>query len=326
MKHVLPLVLLAAIVGPARRDEPKVFLVIHGAQSQTVVDLTEIETEPRAARRTVAKLPQPGIVDWRGSWLADTRAVDGEAGRAVFVRELLVSDPPPPRQATAGIRALELIGWLGDTNQVVIRDREVPAGYMLRRIPARVAEDSPRGAGVDITKEPGVYKYAAVTRRGNLVWFHVRGSDRGQVCAFRDGVVRVVAEDVGASALCWSPDDKKLAVAEKGKLTIHDLTGVAKLVVHSLPPGCKGNPARIGSMLWRPDGGALILLPDWPEPDHPSGMPRVWSLDPESGTCVVLVELTEPAQGLRWLDGTGCDTSLDEACELAVRPVVGCRP
>lgn len=325
MKFALCLAPILALSVPICHDEPKVFLVIQGAATQTVVDLAAQQAEPEACQRTIAALPEPGLVAWNWSRRVDAQEVAGSGGRAVFVRDLLVRDPPPPYQATPPARALELIGWLGDSNRVVVQDRQIPAGYMLRLVPARLAKDSMRDAAVDLTAEPGVYKYAVVTRRGNLAWFRVRGADRGQVCVWRDGAVRVVAEDVGASQLCWSPDDSRLAVAELGKLTILDPSGMAKPVVHTLPPGCKGLPARIGSMLWRPDGGALVLLPDWPEPDHLPGNPRVWSLDPGTGACEVLVNLVEPAVGLRWLDGTGCTTSLEEACVLAARPVVGCR-
>lgn len=317
---------LGVLPWSIRAEEPKAFLVVLRENSQTVVDMAAWRPDRNDAMKTIATVPKAGVVSWTGARLAFGAEVPGRELRAVHVRDLLATDDGPPFEATGPLKALELIGWLGEANRLVIRDREFAAGYMLRAVGARLAKDSVIEPNEDITPEPGVYKYAATTRTGAVAFYRVRGNDRGQVVVWQAKRARVIAEDVAASELCWSPDAARLAVAELGKVTIIDVADPTKRTTHPLPPGSGGDPARIGSMAWRPDGAAIALLPDWPDPDHFPRNPRVWSLDPETGNCIVLVNLTEPARSVRWLDGTGCDTSLDEACALAGEAVVGRRP
>lgn len=324
----LPLLLswsLSAVPAPSGHDEPKQFLVVTGDTGQVVVDMSEWRPDRNDAMRTIETLPAKGVVSWNCARLACMDALPGGIKRAIFVQDLLVHDGQAPFQATGAIKALDLIGWLGDRNQVVLRDREEPAGDMLRVVQARLAKDSMLLDAFDITPEPGVYKFAAPTRRGEVAFYSVRANDRGQIIVWKDGATRVIANDVAASCLCWSPDGTSLAVAELGKLSIYDVAKAEKRATFELPPGCKGEAARIGAMSWRPDGESIALLPDWPEPDHFPNNPRVWAFDPKGGTCAVLVNLVAPARRVRWLDGTDCTTSLDEACKLAAEPVVGCR-
>lgn len=310
----------------ARADEPKQFLVVSGDGGQVVVDLAAWCPDCTDAVRTIETPPGKGIVSWNGARLAAMDAVPGGVERAIFVQDLLVHDGQPPFQTTGEIKALELIGWLGDRHRLVLRAREHRDGYVLKVVQARLAKDSMLENPFDVTPTPGVYKFATPTRRGELAWFAVRGNDRGQVLVWKDGTTRVIAADVAASSLCWSPDGASLAVAELGKLSLYDVAKAERRATFDLPPGCKGAPARIGAMAWRPDGASIALLPDWPEPGHRPNNPRVWAFDANDGTCSVLVELVTAARRVRWLDGTGCDTSLEEACELAARPVVGSRP
>ncbi len=325
MKHLFGLAFALSLTWWSRFDEPKPFLVVLGDGSQTVVDITAWRPDRNDAMRTIAAGPKRGLVSWTGARLAFLDTVPGQPNdRAVFVTDLAVARDAPPFQATAPTKALELIGWLGMQNLVVIRDRE-EASDMLRVAGARLAKDAKVEAGIDVTSQPGVYEHATTNRQGALAYFSKRGNDGGQVIVWQDKVTRVIADDVAASDVCWSPDGAQLAVAELGKVTVFAVADPTQQRTYPLPPGCRDRPARIGSMAWRPDAASLALLPDWPEPDHAPGNPRVWSLDLAHGDCTVLVALTTPAKSVRWLDGTGCDTALDEACELATAPVVGRR-
>lgn len=326
MKQMLGIAFAVSLPWWLRFDEPKPFLVVLGDGSQTVVDMSAWRPDRNYAMRTVAAVPKPGLVSWTGSRLAflDTVAGHGPGDRAVFVTDLAVASGASTCQATAPTKALELIGWLGTQNLVVIRDR-MEGSDMLRVAGARLAKDAKVESGFDVTSQPGVYEYATTNRQGGLAYFSKRANDRGQVVVWQDKVTRVIADDVAASDVCWSPDGAQLAVAELGKVTVFAVADPTQQRTYPLPPGCRDLPARIGSMAWRPDAASLALLPDWPEPDHAPGNPRVWSLDLAHGDCTVLVALTTPAKSVRWLDGTGCDTALDEACELATAPVVGRR-
>lgn len=317
-------VLTAAAFLSALKDEPRPFLVVAGTDFQVVVDVGKLNPSNNDNQRTIKQLPEQGITDVGGGRLA--YAANSDGGRAIFVVDLApgVADHAP-HQASQPKKGLDLIGWTG-RGRVLIRDREDPHGDMLRIVDARLPKDSTFGERQDVTTQPGTYKHASINSKNEIAYFSVKQGDQGSVVIWSHGRNETLIENVSVSTLCWSPDGAKVAIAQTGTVTIFNREAPDKPVTHKLLPAKAGQPARIGSMAWKPDGQSIALLPDWPEPDHPPANPRVWSLDVKSGACTTFVPLSVPATSLRWLPDTGCDTTLEEACKLAVQPVRAQRP
>lgn len=310
----------------ARLDEPKPFLVVVGEASQIVVDVAAFDPSKSDNQRVVDQLPERGIVHPGGLRLAYAEAKGTESRRTLYVVDLNPAiEDHEPHPASQPRRGLDLIGWVG-RSRVLIRVRENPTGDMLRIIDARLPKDSVFKDTQDVTATPGVYEHARARVTGEVVYFAKKDKDAGDVLVWSKGASEVVATGVTATALCWSPDGSKVAVAEVGKITLYDLSKKTPPKVLSLPQTNRQEPARIGSMAWRPDGTSIALLPDCPNPDHPPHNPQVWSVNVETGTCMVLVQLSTPARRVRWLSDTGCDTTLDQACKDAIKPVRGQRP
>lgn len=327
--NITSLVSCCAIAAAAADiDNPRNFLVVAGDSSQTIVDVAAWKPDRTDFVKCINALPEDGITNWSGTRLALITNVPGETGHAIHVREQ--GSDPKGHSCTKPYRALELIGWLGTQNKVVIRDRDEMAGHMLRVVDVPLAAEAPRVT--DITPEPGVYKLAVVSGptggagEGVVAYFRVKGNERGDVIVWRAHASTVIAHDVEPSSICLSPDGKRLAVAERGKVSVVDAHPPYARTTIQLPPGCRDEPAWVSSMAWCPDGSSIALLPAWPRPDHAPNNPRVWSLDLDTATCTVLVNLTYPAQHVRWIEGDSCDLSLDEAAARATAPVSGQRP
>ncbi len=325
--NILAMVVGAAVAAAAiGMDGPRTFLVVADAASQTIVDADAWTPDRNDFFKRIEAAPAQGVANWSGTRLAEVRPVPGDEGMAVFVTDLTGDGRRMPRQSSKPARALELIGWLGEQHRVVIRDRHEPAGQMLRIVGAHLEKDSVIEFGADITDKPGVYRHTQVNRQGAVAYFSVRGNERGDVVVWQNKASRVVAQDVEPSALCWSPDGGRLAMAERGKVSIIQVDPPAVKGVFPLPTACKGAPAWVTSMAWHPDGASIALLPAWPEPDHMPNNPRVWRLDVQTGACTVLVNLTTAARSVRSMDSGGCDTSLEEACAAAKQPARGQNP